>query len=311
MFHKQPTKTSGTIGTYVRIGRTLLRRASKMEHKGEMISVTKISMRIALAFADAEPAVSAASARLYRAAAVYLIATLGAECLDDAMRIVNPTPSDDDYIREEQLKTSRDGRAKVLRGAQQKAKWVSETDWKTLLSALASSGNIWGPAAVMWLKAGMATGLRPCEWQSATLACDTLIVQNAKATNGRAPGKERKLCLAGATPAERQAVRDFLDLATECAAKNVFDEMYGGVRKLVWKTARSSLSPRSRYPSLYSARHVFCARAKAAHGHAWVAALMGHASHATAGRHYARAHHARGGVPLGVTPLLPKLPPSP
>ena len=43
MFHKQPTKTSGTIGTYVRIGRTLLRRASKMERKGEMVSITKIS----------------------------------------------------------------------------------------------------------------------------------------------------------------------------------------------------------------------------------------------------------------------------
>lgn len=311
MFHKQPTKTSGTIVTYVRIGRILLRRASKMERKGELVSVTKISMRIALAFADAEPVVSAATARLYRAAAVYLIANLGAECFDDAMQIVHPAPCDGDYIREERLKAGRDDRAHILRGAQQKAKWISETDWKTLLSALIASGNVWGPAAVMWLKAGMVTGLRPCEWQSATLCDDILIVQNAKATNGRAPGKVRKLDLSGATSAERQAVREFFDLATECVSKGVFDEMYSGVRKHLWKTSRSSLSRRSRYPSLYTARHVFCARAKATHGHAWVAALMGHASTVTAGRHYAHARNARGGAPLGVKPHPPEFPSAP
>jgi len=83
-----------------------------------------------------------------------------------------------------------------------------------------------------------------------------------------------------------------------------YRDLYNGVRNLIRVQARQVFVGRKQYPTLYTARHCFAARAKTTYNREEVAALMGHASIATAGRHYAAAGFARGGRPLDVEPTF-------
>ena len=129
----------------------------------------------------------------------------------------------------------------------------------------------------------------------------TLVVVNAKATNGRAFGPTRTLDLGKADGETIRLIENFLQIVGEHQGE-AFDDMYNGARNLITKVARDSLSSRKKYPTLYTARHSFSSKAKSEFTKRQVAALMGHASPETAPRHYAAARYARGGVPLEVAP---------
>gem|GEM_PF-6687363 len=104
--------------------------------------------------------------------------------------------------------------AGTARGAPRRAprrKTVTPDEMRLLLENLtrrALTSEV-GRLTVVWLIAGHATGLRPCEWRSAVLASDAngrpvLRVENAKQTNGRAHGNTRALALDELRPQERE-----------------------------------------------------------------------------------------------------------
>ena len=152
---------------------------------------------------------------------------------------------------------------------------------------MAGSRQTYAPAARLWLWVGILTGLRPKEWEGASLDESGLVlrVRNAKQGNGRGNGTHRHLRLHRMMPDEQNAIRQMVDLI---AASPDFPLLYARVRKIVWRTAKRCWPRRTQRPSLYSARHQWAANAKRIYSKRVVAALAGHASEETAGIHYAR-----------------------
>jgi integrase len=298
----QPLAES-TIASYRRLTLLLLRHSDRMKNAGRLGLVTDFALRLAFAFEDLEPRITAASARLYRAAATNAISSNPGDRDTEALAILQPEPSEEETYRVDKLAEMRASNLTTLRGAQQKAKWVSGADWKRLLSALGRRDSMWAEPAIDWLAAGLVVGLRPCEWQHATFNDGKLCVQNAKATNGRAHGPERTIDVSRSSRLEQEVVERFLSRVQE-AGEDGYRQLYDGVRNLIRVVAREEFLGRRVFPTLYSARHVFAARAKATYPKDVVAALLGHASLVTAGRHYALARHARGGKPLDAQPAV-------
>lgn len=169
-----------------------------------------------------------------------------------------------------------------------------------------------------WLRATLLTGLRPVEWQGASILDEgpdhiTLQVRNAKATNGRSFGPTRTLLL---RPLSEQ---DILDIRTmvEIGQREDFDRIHVRTAKYLhrantalWGAIRDQpIRGRNRRGgmgvTLYSARHQFAAEAKA-HGltKEEIAALMGHGSIKTATQHYGKRIFGRADRPtFWVTPL--------
>lgn len=158
-----------------------------------------------------------------------------------------------------------------------------------------------------WLKAGRLVGARPSEWRSAGLievhGVPAIRFGNAKATNGRANGPTRTLLLRDATPEDLQDLHDMLEMLVGQETDPGYDfeadvRLLGDYMRVV---TRRVLGKRARYPTLYSLRHQLAADAKTTLTQLEVAAVMGHGSDATAGRHYGR--RAVGQGPAKVTPV--------
>lgn len=295
------TKTPKTKQFYAGVISRLEKHADEMVAAGDMIHIEDRNLRIALAYNHLEPLVTKGTARLYRAAAIDAVESDPGPMDHIAMEILRPEPSEDTDFQLERLADKRAANLITLRGPQQKAKWVSPADWDRLLSGIGATRSMWSAAARDWILAILLTGLRPCEWRTARLEGSRLIVTNAKATNGRAHSACRTIDLSPAGHRAQAPVCSFLQTVESLGADR-FEELYDGVRGLIYDVARKVFAGRSRFPTLYSARHCFAARAKATHSKTGVAALMGHASTETAGRHYAASRRARGGRPLEVEP---------
>ncbi|WP_271500262.1 hypothetical protein [Bradyrhizobium sp. CCBAU 11357] len=162
---------------------------------------------------------------------------------------------------------------------------------------------------VLYFKAAVPTGLRPCEWPRAHFGRSKrdgyrwmLVVENAKATNGRAHGPARTLYWEELEP---QVVQDIL--AWIKTAKDVdYGRRLNTVGHALWEITRELWPRRNEWPTLYSTRHVAIAAWKAFYVRkgqspterlealAIIAALSGHGSDETASTHYARPNAASG-----------------
>ncbi len=298
--HTPPlSKTPDTVAFYERVIKRLENRAAEMVAAGLMDEAVDRNLQLALAVDDLAPFVTASTFRLYRAAVMYAIERAPGPFDYNIEPLLNPEPSENESIRQEELAQKREANLTMLRGAQQKATWLPAAEWVVLLKALRSSDSIWAQLAFDWVIATLGTGLRPCEWSDANWSGAKLIVNNAKATNERAHGPTRTLDLSRVEPAQRAVLNRFVP-AVQSTGSSGFKGSYDGVRNLVRVVARRTFPGRKRYPTLYTARHTFAARAKATFNRETVAALMGHASLESAARHYASSKLARGGMPLQV-----------
>jgi hypothetical protein len=161
---------------------------------------------------------------------------------------------------------------------------------------------------VLYLKVGVLTGLRPCEWPRAELHRSTregfawmLVAANAKATNQRAHGSHRTLYFA---ELDRETAGDILAWIQIARSKR-YQRLLNTIGRLLWKITRELWPDRTEWPTLYTTRHLAVAAWKAhflrkgqtdaerLEALATIAALMGHGSDATASQHYARANAGR------------------
>ncbi|WP_418319061.1 hypothetical protein [Piscinibacter sakaiensis] len=295
------TETPETCLSYERIAGVVCRHAERMRQRGDLGTITDRNLAMALAWTDRLPHLQPASARLYRAAVLYAIEQCPGPMDVDALQILTPECSEDETERSHRLGEEREANLTTLRGAQQRAEHLSKEDWHALQRALRASRSAWGTVAADWLVCSRATSLRPCEWPNALLDGAKLKVDNAKATNRRAHGKQRTIDLHLASIELLDLIRSFIRTVGKHQGQD-FEHMYNRVRDLIADVSRRTLSKRRRYPTLYTARHMFASAAKTTFSKEGVAALMGHASMETAARHYAAARHARDGFPLEVTP---------
>ncbi|NRF83868.1 site-specific integrase [Burkholderia gladioli] len=171
-----------------------------------------------------------------------------------------------------------------------KRKGIPKRDYDVLVANLSNpkQGGDYAKRAALWLMAALATGLRPCEWQKAELSEDesALIVQNAKATNGRATGVSRTVPVrTDDLPVIRAHIESLRELRGKSLTFNQIHNRCGEALNRACKTIWGGDTSK-RY-ALYSARHQFAANSKAVASPEEVAALLGHRSTRTARRHYA------------------------
>jgi hypothetical protein len=198
-----------------------------------------------------------------------------------------------------------------------KAKSLPENDLARIEHAALATAAKCATDLVRYLKAGVITGLRPCEWANAELRESTregftwmLVVANAKATNGRAHGPFRTLYWVD-LPAD---VLHDINAWIEIASGSDYERRLATMGRLLWKITRELWPRRKSWPTLYSTRHAAVATWKAYYVRprqnasdrlealAIIAALMGHGSDDTASQHYARASRASIGGPGLVAP---------
>jgi integrase len=199
---------------------------------------------------------------------------------------------------------SPQGRPEHRKTSAQKQKKVNNTDLFRLMDYFNAKPPHYGLATQAWLLAGIWTGLRPCEWESAEVnEANELLVTNAKATEGRAHGYTRIIDLTDLSDQEKQIIDLHLKHVQQAKLspwhkeKSGFEQFYSRCRSRLYVTTRALWPKRKQHITLYSSRHQFAANAKF-HGLPLeeIAALMGHASIETAMTHYGRRSAGNGSM---------------
>jgi hypothetical protein len=189
-----------------------------------------------------------------------------------------------------------------------KAKKLAEDDLVLIEQVALAQRAKCKKSLTLYLKVGVLTGLRPCEWPGAELCRSTregfawkLVVANAKATNQRAHGSHRTLYFVELDP---QTLDDILAWIQIARSKR-YQRLLNTIARLLWKITRELWPDHEEWPTLYTTRHLAVAAWKAHYlrkaqtdaerleALATIASLMGHGSDATASRHYARAGAGR------------------
>lgn len=195
------------------------------------------------------------------------------------------------------ISTIRETRAKKNRKTDQKstssykAKSIPQDHLKAMIDHCKTLRSEWATKAINYLQGNILTGLRPCEWETALwVDTTTLIIRNAKATNGRANGPTRMVTISAEDPLYEATKQHFLDLQAWRAAGGEFDKYYENARKAIQRINRSLWPTRTkRHYTLYTGRHQFAANEKAGGASkAKIAENMGHASDETAAKHYGK-----------------------
>ncbi|UUA75140.1 hypothetical protein [Cellvibrio sp. QJXJ] len=210
---------------------------------------------------------------------------------------------------------SKDRCAPPTHTSANKKKSVSDTELVSLANYLLREGSSKiSIQTYQFFLSGIITGMRPSEWEF----CDfrilrdakelrlqdfgggenvspemvdgiKIVVQNAKATNGRAHGEFRTLLFPKLHPQEKEVLLDHyrsVEHARDLGQFPLFQRQcsdklrYAGQK--LWPSKRKRIS-------LYSGRHQSMANGKASNLPANViAAMHGHATDRTAGEHYGR-----------------------
>lgn len=235
---------------------------------------------------------SKATWRQYRAALMFCLENNGTDDAQNAIDLLRAT--DVNLCKPRGTSTSA-----------KKLKRIPESDIDRLAGHFAGDPtHRYGIATLAWLLSGIWAGLRPSEWQSAQLLRNeagdwVLNVKNAKNTNGRSHGESRVICLSNMDAGELDVISLHLHHVDNALAGDngiTFDTFYHSCRDCLYEANRKLWPQRTKFISLYSARHQFSADAKKnGLSKAAIAALMGHASEKTAGMHYGRRVSGRGG----------------
>lgn len=182
---------------------------------------------------------------------------------------------------------------RTLNTSAQKLKKIPSKDLDKILTYLTENEGKWHASLKNWLLAGIITGLRPQEWINANLVAeekyDTLVVKNAKNTNGRAHGETRTIVLAKISDDEKNIILAHLNRIKTFYNMDEYNSFYEHCSFTLYYINRKLFPNRKKHITLYSTRHQFSANAKSSgFTKAEIAAMMGHANDVTATRHYGR-----------------------
>ena len=164
--------------------------------------------------------------------------------------------------------------------------------------------------ASLLLVCGTITGLRPCEWPSVvigphtTISSVTLLVQNAKNTNGRGNGEARDILLPDLNKSLEGLIRLLVNAARRAAEEGSYEKRFASAAKAVYRATRELWPRRKMHYTLYSPRHQASANWKTILTREQIAALMGHRSIETASTHYGRRSAGRSQVIPGLPTVI-------
>jgi integrase len=179
----------------------------------------------------------------------------------------------------------RDKKSPPQTSAKKRLKFT-QSEHEVVATYLASTKSSTSHRLVGLLAFGVRFGLRPHEWLYAYCRDNVLVVRCAKRTNGRGVADTRLIDLSDMGAARRRELSRFIHSFQNAAAREaVWQRFYERLSKSLARACEKLDVPKI---CLYSLRHQAIATAKRYMTRAEVAALAGHATVATAARHYAR-----------------------
>lgn len=219
--------------------------------------------------------------RMYKRSAVYRLESIGDQQAADQLRAM---------FDDAELTTTKKRRL---------VRRVPDELVDALLSVLSNRPTIIAKKTHDLLLAMIVTGLRPTEWELATIEGNVLTVKNAKYKEGvRANGEYRELeLLPSVTTDERAAIERCMALFSrspyQSVRPNISVEFKSALGTAIEMAGLTKWFYRLR---IYDFRHQFSADAKQEHGigAGVVAAAMGHSVEDTAVSHYGKKKHGSG-----------------
>lgn len=157
------------------------------------------------------------------------------------------------------------------RGAGKRQKSLSREDFAAIADWIGQRNLKWGTPALLWLRAGTTTGLRPNEWEDARITRlpdgqAGLSVLNAKTGNQNDlhVNAQRIIPLGHLEEEEYLEIVAHTDLYQRIRALGGehFERYARGCRQTLYRAAKELWPRRKKIPNLYSGRHQFAANLK-------------------------------------------------
>lgn len=293
-----PTRTLATTEMYAELGRQLKDRYRRIH--GMPLREEPDPVKFANFMLGIKATLKSSSWRVYRQAALIVIQAMDSHEAEHALALIDGAIDPDvGEARMTHVRRNADGVAE--RTSAHKAKSITHEQFTSVLRdlpRLTHSSYVRQLAA--WLVASMATGLRPSEWEAATLSYVTdpkatrgkrvyLHVANAKATNGRANGERRTLELTNLSDDGLEAVERFVEVATDWAHDGAFMKNKAACSRILRNISKTAFrSQNGKLLTLYTFRHQFVANMKTIYPAEELAALLGHSTADTQGSWYGK-----------------------
>lgn len=205
----------------------------------------------------------------------------------------------------------------ATRTSQWKQKNKVEKDTTRICHAVLATTSENATTLVAVLNVTELTGVRFVEWPTAKFGPSSvpgyafeLTIGNGKRGNGRSHGETRTLLWKSLPNGLVSQLTFWIAIAEAAAGKGRYETLRDTLEALLRRVTKALFPRRTEHPTLSSGRHAAAARFKAAyvasavseeaklHGLAMVAALLGHATDATATQHYARAGNSKSRYPV-------------
>lgn len=277
MERAHPHATQSTITQYVRRGQSLLRRcANELCVDAEALTADQ--------FVDwlirVKPTIAKNAWRLYKAA---------------ALSVIDRLPGADDARDRLEAETQTGAKQKGAKTSAKRRNHLPYPDFCRLYDHLTRSNRKHSSTLADYLQAELVCGFRLVEWPTAMWAPSQefhhlLTVENGKHSEekDRAFAPYRSIILDGVDPEWLAAVIRTLDVIAHYQAVGDLDTLFRALNDLLRETSHALWPRRKQVYALYSVRHQAIANQKAVSTErAQVAAYAGHASLASASRHYA------------------------
>lgn len=293
-----PSRTLATTEMYAGLGRQLKDRYRRIH--GMPLREEPDPVKFANFMLGIKATLKASSWRVYSQAALIVIQAMDSHEAEHALALIDGAVDPDvGEARMTHVRRGADG--EVERTSAHKAKSITHEQFTALLRDLPRlTHSSYVRQLGAWLVAGMATGLRPSEWEAATLSYLPdpkvrrgrrvyLHVANAKATNGRANGERRTLELTNLSDDGLDAVERFVEVATDWAHDGAFMKNKAACSRILRHISKTAFkSQNGKLLTLYTFRHQFVANMKTIYPVEELAALLGHSTVDTQGAWYGK-----------------------
>lgn len=193
-----------------------------------------------------------------------------------------------------------------------KRKGYSEAEFSELLEYIRrgmhnprtrGNGKAWWTNLYYTLRAGDLSGLRPSEWLNARIEIidgkHNLVVSNAKTTHDRAHGETRTINISELSLEDISIIQSKIEATKDAIASGLckdIDDYQSNTRRYLLLANNAVFPNADKTIAAYSTRHQVVTEYKSTPGNTaeGLAAILGHRSTETAGKHYGRKRSGKG-----------------
>lgn len=287
------TRSEKTHQGYIERGQQLIKRYRKQAGLSTSNMLTIDPVHFVNWLFSIKPTVTANAWRPYRQAAKAVLATIPHDDIEKAIAMIDADITEAAETSHQEIDTkpiiTTDGKRRLPRNTSaRKEKRFPKRDFDKVVNYLKYfSKSKHAETLADWMIAGVATGLRPVEWQATDLEIKDdpsslygrhvwLYVMNAKATNGRSNGAHRTIDLSGCQDETIAAVKRMSEIGMQWLVEGVYDNKQSQCAQLLYSVSQRLFRGREKVYALYSLRHQFVANAKTFQDPASISAMCGH-----------------------------------